>query len=131
MAAVGATPGFTGVRWDRAIPVRVTTLDELIASYGEPAFCKIDVEGAELEVLGGLSYSLRALSFEYIPAASAAAVACVERLHELGRYEYNWSPGELPRLRSSTWQGPAQMMDILRRMPIRERSGDVYARRLD
>jgi FkbM family methyltransferase len=131
IAAVGATPGFAGVRWNRGIPVRITTLDELIARYGEPAFCKIDVEGAELDVLRGLSHPLKTLSFEYIPAAIDIAVACVGRLGELGRYEYNWSPGELPRLRSSVWIDPAQMADLLRRMPIRERSGDVYARRLD
>ena len=131
IAAVEATPGFAEVRWDRSIPVRVTTLDELIAWYGEPAFCKIDVEGTELDVLSGLTYPLKTLSFEYIPAAIDVAVACVGRLGELGRYEYNWSPGESSRLRSSVWQGPAQMAVILRRMPISERSGDVYARRLD
>jgi FkbM family methyltransferase len=131
ISVVGTTPGFAGVRWDHDIPVRVTTIDELVARYGEPAFCKIDVEGAELDVLRGLSHPLKALSFEYIPAATDAAVACVDRLGELGRYEYNWSPGELPRLRSSVWLDPAQMADILRRMPMRERSGDVYARRFD
>ena len=131
ITAVGATPGFAGVCWDRNMPVRVTTLDELIARYGEPTFCKIDVEGAELEVLRGLSHPLKALSFEYIPAATDIAVACVDRLRELGQYEYNWSPGELPRLQSSAWLGPARMADLLRRMPLRERSGDVYARRLD
>ena len=131
ITAVGATPGFAGVRWDRSIPVSVNTLDELIARYGEPAFCKIDVEGTELEVLRGLSHPLKALSFEYIPAATDIAVACVDRLGELGPYEYNWSPGELPRLRSSTWLGPTQMANLLQRMPVRERSGDVYARRLD
>ena len=131
MASVGATPGFAGVRWDRGIPVRVTTLDELIAHYGEPAFCKIDVEGAEFDVLCGLSSPLKTLSFEYIPAAIDVAVSCVGRLGELGPYEYNWSPGESSRLQSSVWLGPAQMMDLLRCMPVRGRSGDVYARRLD
>jgi FkbM family methyltransferase len=131
ITAVGATPGFAGVRWDRSIPVCVNTLDGLIARYGEPAFCKIDVEGTELDVLRGLSHPLKALSFEYIPAATDIAVACVDRLGELGPYEYNWSPGELPRLRSSTWLGPTQMANLLQRMPVRERSGDVYARRLD
>jgi FkbM family methyltransferase len=131
IGAVGATPGFSGVRWDRGIPVGVTTLDELIARYGEPVFCKIDVEGAELDVLRGLSRPLEVLSFEYIPAAIDIAVGCVGRLGELGHYEYNWVVGELPRLRSSVWLGPAQAVDLLRRIPVRERSGDVYARRLD
>jgi len=131
IGVVEATPGFAGVRWDRDITVRVTTLDELIARYGEPTFCKIDVEGAELDVLRGLSHPLKALSFEYIPAAIDIAVGCVSRLGELGSYEYNFSPGELPRLRSSVWLGPAQMAELLQRMPVHERSGDVYARRLD
>jgi FkbM family methyltransferase len=131
IAAVGVTPGFAGVRWDRGIPVHVTTLDELVARYGEPVFCKIDVEGAELDVLSGLSYPLKVLSFEYIPAAIDVAVACVGRLGDLGRYEYNWSPGELPRLRSSAWLSPAQMVDLLHCMPIHGQFGDVYARRLD
>jgi FkbM family methyltransferase len=130
MAAVQRTPGFAGVRWDRDISVRVTTLDDLIARYGTPTFCKIDVEGAELEVLRGLSRPLESLSFEYIPAAIETAVSCVGRLGELGRYEYNWSPGELSRLQSSTWLGPTRMADILRRMPVDGQSGDVYARRL-
>ena len=131
MEAVQTTPGFAGVRWDRDISVRVTTLDELIARYGTPTFCKIDVEGAELDVLRGLTYPLETLSFEYIPAAIDTAVSCVGRLGELGRYEYNWSPGELSRLQSSAWLAPARMVDILRRMPLNGQSGDVYARRLD
>jgi len=131
MAAVKATPGFTRVRWDRIIPVRVATLDELIDCYGPPVFCKIDVEGAEFDVLRGLSYPLKALSFEYIPATVDVAVACVERLGELGRYEYNWSPSELHRLRSLVWLSLDQMADLLQCMPVDGWPGDVYARRLD
>jgi FkbM family methyltransferase len=130
IAAVKATPGFRRVRLDRTISVRVVTLDELIACYGVPVFCKIDVEGAELDVLRGLSYPLKTLSFEYIPAAANVAVACIGHLDALGRYEYNWSPSELPRLRSSVWLGPGRMADLLRRMPVGGWPGDVYARRL-
>src|SRR5574341_2248396 len=64
---------FAGVRWEEQIPVTITTLDASIRRYGRPAFCKIDVEGAELDVLQGLSQALLALSFEYIPAMIEAA----------------------------------------------------------
>jgi hypothetical protein len=40
-------------QWIKAVPVEVTTLDRLIARYGMPAFCKIDVEGFELYVRSG------------------------------------------------------------------------------
>ncbi len=119
---------FASARWEEQIPVTVTTLDALIAQYGRPAFCKIDVEGAELEVLQGLSQPLTALSFEYIPAAIETAVGCIERLGQLGEYEYNWRVSEFPRLRSTTWLTPEDMIMQLQRMPRGGNSGDVYAR---
>ena len=78
-----------------------------------------------------LKYPLKALSFEYIPATVDVALACIERLGELGSYEYNWLPSEPRRLRSGVWVGPVQMIDLLKRVPVGGRSGDVYARRLD
>ena len=119
---------FAGARWEEQIPVSVTTLKELIAQYGEPAFCKIDVEGAELDVLRGLMQPLAGLSFEFIPAVIETAVKCVERLSELGNYEFNWRMTEFPQLRSPAWLPPQDMIVQLQRMPRAGNSGDVYAR---
>lgn len=119
---------FAGVRWEEQVPVTVTTLDLLIEQYGRPAFCKIDVEGAELEVLQGLSQALPALSFEYIPAVIETALGCIERLSRLGRYEFNWRVSEFPRLRSQTWLSREDIARHLARMSPDSNSGDVYAR---
>jgi len=43
------------------VPVR--TLDNLIATYGEPAFVKIDAEGSEADILRGLSTDLAGCVF--------------------------------------------------------------------
>src|SRR5687768_9518631 len=59
--AVSADRRFARVHWNRSIDVEVVTLNDLVAMFGKPAFCKIDVEGFEVEVLSGLSYPLRAL----------------------------------------------------------------------
>ena len=119
---------FRGVRWDEPVSVTVTTLDALIRQYGRPVFCKLDVEGAELDVLQGLSQPIRALSFEFIPAAIQMALSCVDRLEKLGHYEYNWRVSEFPQLRSPDWLRPEEMAETLARMPKGANSGDVYAR---
>ncbi len=126
MSRVRLDPSFRGVAWDRQVTVPVTTLDALIAARGEPRFCKIDVEGFELAILQGLSRPLAALSFEYIPAAMSMALACIDRLEQLGAYEYNLAPGETHRLRFERWLTAAEMS--LELGNIRDGSGDVYAR---
>lgn len=120
--------GFSRVRWQDHVPVEVTTLDELLTVHGQPAFCKIDVEGAELEALNGTCRPLPALSFEYIPAAIDLAHACVERLETLGSYEYNWNVGEPPRLVARRWVGPDRIRRQLSLLAESSDSGDVYAR---
>jgi hypothetical protein len=61
----------------------MTTLDELISAHGSPAFCKIDVEGYEAEVLAALSQPIAALSFEFTPEVRAVALECVDRLSRI------------------------------------------------
>ena len=127
-ARVGRSPSFANVTWDETVPALTMTLDQLIDRYGVPDLCKIDVEGSELAVLQGLSQPLPLLSLEYIPAVADAAIACLERLESLGRYDYNWSRGELQRLRETPWLPASEMTERLSSLPIEERSGDLYAR---
>ena len=68
----------TDYSWNKTEVVQVTTLDNLIAQYGPPTFCKIDVEGFEYQVLKGLSGAIRALSFEYVSDFLQPAVDCVD-----------------------------------------------------
>ena len=42
-------------QWNKTVSVPITTLDKLIEKYGNPAVCKIDVEGFEYQVIKGLS----------------------------------------------------------------------------
>jgi FkbM family methyltransferase len=44
---------YTENPWSGSVDVAVTTLDELADRYGSPGVIKIDVEGAEVEVLRG------------------------------------------------------------------------------
>lgn len=128
MDAVSQVDSFAAVRWEETISVPVTTLDELIAQHGVPALCKIDVEGFEAEALAGLSQPIRLVSFEYIPAARVIAKACIQRLGELGDYQFNWTRGEEHRWQSSTWVKAAALNDMITALPIEDASGDIFAR---
>jgi hypothetical protein len=92
-----------------------------------PDFVKIDVEGAEPRVLAGLTRAVPALSFEYVPAARDAAIACVERLASLGPYRFNRSTGESHRLDLDEWVGADAMREWLGALRPDAKSGDVYA----
>lgn len=128
MRQVQQDASFQHVQWDQEVRVPVTTLDALIADWGEPSFCKIDVEGFELAVLQGLSRPLATLSFEYIPAVMGTTLDCISRLETLGSYEYNLAPGETHRLYLDQWCRAEVLKEVLQK--IRSGSGDVYARRL-
>jgi FkbM family methyltransferase len=119
---------FANVNWNSRMQVSVTTLDALVSQYGEPAFCKIDVEGYELEVLRGLSRPLSALSFEFVPAVLETTRACIERVSQLGAYKFNWSLGEQHRWQSPQWLEPGEMLNQLERFASQDNSGDIYAR---
>lgn len=131
MAEVRADPTFDDVVWDEEVEVPLRSLDELIDRHGKPRFCKLDVEGFELEALSGLSRPLPALSFEYIPVAMPRALACVRRLAELGDYRFTFSRLETFTWATEDWLGAGGISDALARLDPAERPGDVYAVRAD
>lgn len=128
IASTSRVPSFAWVRWDERIEVRATTVDALIADHGMPDFVKIDVEGMEHEVLAGLSHAVPAVSFEFVPAALASALASVDRLERLGPYRFNVSLGESLSLALDCWIGAAEIRHWLLARRVESDSGDVYAR---
>lgn len=125
-----ANSTFKKVRWEQEVEVAVVTLDQMIAEYGLPAFCKIDVEGFEEDVLRGVSQPLPALSFEFVTGTLERSVACIQRLEALapGRYRYNAVPGEQRRFLFPQWQTADQLQGWLERGAGEISSGDIYAR---
>ncbi len=120
---------FAGLhRWTRAERVATTTLDALIARYGMPRFCKIDVEGSEAAVLQGLSRPIPFISFEFARELFDELGKCLDYLCSLGPARYNCSPWESMELLFSQWVTADELQRSLRVHPDSLLCGDIYAR---
>lgn len=123
---------FEGYDWNNEREVAITTLDELIKTYGKPQFIKIDVEGFEYEVLKGLSQPVNALSFEYaIPEQREVIIDCIHYLAARGKdgdIRFNYSIGESMEWAMDKWLAPEEMLlEIDTAAFINSDFGDIYA----
>ncbi|MDI6101704.1 FkbM family methyltransferase [Actinoplanes sp. NEAU-A12] len=124
-AADGAQ-GWQDQVWDEQIEVPSLTLDDLVKSYGIPAFTKIDVEGFESSVLAGLSQIVPALSFEFTTIERSVALRCLDQVAALGFTAFNLSMGESMRMEFGEWRSRDEMAAHIRALPHEANAGDVY-----
>lgn len=114
--------------WDRGVEVPVRTLDALIAEYGVPAFCKLDIEGFELEAMKGLSTPLPHLSFEFLHPGLEGVAGVLDHLEGLGSYRYRFSLRERHRFTTAPDLDRHDLLEVLHRLRGQVISGDIYAR---
>ncbi len=115
------------VEWERDEQIAVTTLDRLIERYGLPAFCKIDTEGYEFDVLKGLSRAIPTLSFEFHSNNLSSAKECLQRLMALGYRVFNYIYEPAEKLLAERWLSKNELeTELVSRSP--DACGNIFAR---
>jgi hypothetical protein len=107
--------------------VATVTIGELIAGYGEPRYCKIDVEGMDLAVVRSLPRALAVVSFEHLPHRFDATAGALAALGELGDYRYNFFARESHRFRIAAPVPADALLRELRGIAAAGASCDVFA----
>lgn len=113
-------------KWNRSENVPLITLDYLLKEHGTPAFCKIDVEGWEIEVLCGLSTPIPLLSFEFTGKCfRPELIKCLEKLATIGNYRFNFSQGENWKLLMQRWESSTSLVESLDELKDSDFWGDI------
>ena len=118
-------------RWTRIEYIECKTIDWLIEKYGKPAFCKIDVEGHELQAVQGLTQVLPLLSFEYEIEFIDLVPPIAAHLLSVGNYEFNHCVDLWPDLALEQWGSIDTVISDIHMRAKRDFAdmwGDIYAR---
>lgn len=114
--------------------VPMVTLDSAIQRFGTPFFCKIDVEGWELEVLRGLTQPLPLVSFEFHlnDHDVRKTIACLETLGHFRGSRVNLTPVERSTFHFERWVALKQFLewfpgDLERTLPG-DKYGEIFVR---
>jgi FkbM family methyltransferase len=107
--------------------VRTTTIGELIREYGEPRYCKIDVEGSDLAVIRSMPIPISIVSFEHLPHRFDATAMSLAALSELADYRYNYFVRESHRFRIPMPVSAEDLLLELRGIAGRGWACDVFA----
>lgn len=122
---------FKNTVWQKEETINVSTLDNMIENYGVPKYCKIDVEGYEVEILKGLSKQIKYISIEFVPELKQKTFQCIDTINKLGNYRYNYIDGESENFVFDEWVKSEEIINFLANNNDFEISfGDLYAKLL-
>lgn len=122
------TGRFSNYKWNVKKIIPVTTLDNLIDEFGMPIFCKIDVEGFELQVLKGLSFPIKYISFEFTREFFDDMKLCINYLLSLGYKQFNCSFKESAKMYLESWNKADVLCQKLELLDDSLLWGDIYAK---
>jgi len=115
-------------KWEKRQQVAITTLENLIALYGLPKFCKIDVEGFEKSVIRGLTTPIPFISFEFTREFFDDSKKCISHLSSIATAVFNCSIGESMELLFPEWVISERLYEKIDSLEDELLWGDIYVK---
>lgn len=115
--------------WNGLEKVNVKKLDDLIKQYGIPDFCKIDVEGYELEILTNLNHTLPLIEFEFTGGFISNTIKIIELLNQSNTV-YNFNLNEQPKFELNHWISNTKMISIVKNLSTDRLHGNIFVKNL-
>jgi FkbM family methyltransferase len=109
------------------VSVAAVTLGHLITKHGAPKYLKLDIEGADVEVLKTLTEPLDVVSFEHVPRVPEHTTEAIATLEKLGPYRFNYFPRETHRFALPNAVSGDGLLEALREPSARKWSSDIFA----
>lgn len=115
------------VFWNETETVSVQTLDDLIARFGVPDYCKIDTEGYEWSILSALTHRIPLIEFEFTGGFIAETLQIIEKLDD-GNTRFNYVRNENLRFQLSDWVSAQEMKNIIQSLPQPRLHGNIFVK---
>ena len=114
--------------WNNTEKVNIRTLNSIIEEYQIPHFCKIDVEGYEIEILKNLSYKIPIIEFEFTGGFIDETMQIIEKLDTLGDCKFNYILNENSKFQLNEWLGKDNMIVIIKSLPVSRLHGNMFVK---
>jgi FkbM family methyltransferase len=115
------------VYWTNEEKVKVKSIDVLISAYGLPDYCKIDVEGYELEILSHLSYPIPIIEFEFTEKFISDTYKIIDLL-SIHPYSFNYTLNEQSEFRLFQWVPAEEIKSIINALPKQKLHGNLFCK---
>lgn len=110
------------------ISCKTISIDKLIEIYGIPELIKIDVEGAEFEVLSSLTQKVTNICFEWASELNDITFKSINYLENLGFTEFAIQYGDDYVYRPEIYQDKNHIINLLNKTTPKNEWGMIWAK---
>lgn len=115
------------VFWTDFEIVEVKSLDTLIETYGKPDYCKIDVEGYELEILSHLRHTIPMIELEFTEKFLEDTLEIIDSF-ATDKTSFNYILNEHLKFQLNHWVSASEMKTILNHLNKNKLHGNLFVK---